>query len=91
MELNINSPKYYKEVYGIDDEIYRLCQEIYVYFNVDDDLYDLQFPINLSGVFLPPEPPKGKGKNKLKPIEEAQNESDNIGSEETYTNTEHST
>ena len=32
MELNINSPKYYKEVYGIDDEIYRLCQEIYVYF-----------------------------------------------------------
>ena len=32
MELNINSPKYYKEVYGIDDEVYRLCQEIYVYF-----------------------------------------------------------
>lgn len=32
MELNINSPKYYKEVYGIDDEIYRLCQDIYIYF-----------------------------------------------------------
>ena len=22
MELNINSPKYYKDVYGVDDEIY---------------------------------------------------------------------
>lgn len=32
MELNINSPKYYKEVYGIDDEIYRLCQDMYIYF-----------------------------------------------------------
>ena len=25
MELNINSPKYYKDVYGVDDEIYRLA------------------------------------------------------------------
>lgn len=32
MELNINSPKYYKEVHGIDNEIYRLCQEMYLYF-----------------------------------------------------------
>lgn len=32
MELNINSPKYYKDVYGIDDDIYRLCQDIYLYF-----------------------------------------------------------
>ena len=32
MELNINSPKYYKEVYGIDDEIYRLCQDMHIYF-----------------------------------------------------------
>ena len=32
MELNINSPKYYKDVYGVDDEIYRLCQDIYIYF-----------------------------------------------------------
>ena len=31
MELNINSPKYYKDVYGVDDEIYRLCQDIYIY------------------------------------------------------------
>lgn len=32
LELNINSPKYYKEVYGIDNEIYRLCQDMYLYF-----------------------------------------------------------
>lgn len=61
-------------------------EEIYVYFNVDDDLYDLQFPINLSGIFLPPEPPKGKGKNRTKTIEEAPNNNENVGSEQTYTN-----
>lgn len=32
MELNINSPKYYKDIYGIDDEIYRLCQDMYIFF-----------------------------------------------------------
>lgn len=32
MELNINSPQYYKDIYGVDDEIYRLCQDIHVYF-----------------------------------------------------------
>ena len=32
MELNINSPAYYKEVYGIDSEIYSLCQSLYQYF-----------------------------------------------------------
>lgn len=28
MNLNINSPAYYAEHYGIDDEIYWLCREI---------------------------------------------------------------
>ena len=32
MELNINSPKYYREIYGVDDEIYNLCQEMHIYF-----------------------------------------------------------
>ena len=66
-------------------------EEIYVYFNVDDDLYDLQFPINLSGIFLPPEPPKGKGRNRTKTIEEVQNNSENVGLFQTYTNTNNST
>jgi hypothetical protein len=32
MELNINSPLYYKEQYGIDDDIYRFCQAAYLFF-----------------------------------------------------------
>lgn len=32
MELNINSPVYYKEHYGIDNEVYRFCQRAYLYF-----------------------------------------------------------
>lgn len=29
MELNINSPSYYKNIYGTDDEIYWMCQGVY--------------------------------------------------------------
>lgn len=32
MELNINSPAYFKEHYGIDDEVYRFCQRTYMHF-----------------------------------------------------------
>ena len=32
MELNINSPAYFKEHYGIDDEVYKFCQKAYVFF-----------------------------------------------------------
>ena len=32
MELNINSPVYYKDIYGIDNDIYRFCQDLYLYF-----------------------------------------------------------
>lgn len=32
MELNINSPVYYKDCYGIDNEVYRFCQRAYLYF-----------------------------------------------------------
>lgn len=28
MELNINSPSYYTNVYGVDDEIYWMCREL---------------------------------------------------------------
>lgn len=28
MELNINSPSYYKNIYGIDDDIYWMCRGI---------------------------------------------------------------
>lgn len=32
MELNINSPVYFKEHYGIDEEVYRFCQKAYLFF-----------------------------------------------------------
>lgn len=32
MELNINSPAYYTNVYGVDDEVYWMCQELSQYF-----------------------------------------------------------
>lgn len=32
MELNINTPVYFKDHYGIDDEVYRFCQRAYLYF-----------------------------------------------------------
>ena len=48
MELNINSPKYYKDVYGVDDEIYRLCQDIYIYFK-DKSYSEI---INIIGIII---------------------------------------
>ena len=32
MEININSPIYYKDIYGIDNEIAQLCQKIHIFF-----------------------------------------------------------
>ncbi|WP_180994710.1 hypothetical protein [Clostridium sp. chh4-2] len=32
MELNINSPAYFTEHFGVDDEVYRFCQKAYIFF-----------------------------------------------------------
>ena len=32
MELNINSPAYFSQYYGVDDEVYRFCQKAYHFF-----------------------------------------------------------
>ena len=32
MELNINSPAYFTEHYGIDDEVYKYCQQLHDFF-----------------------------------------------------------
>lgn len=32
MELNINSPVYFTEHFGVDDEVYRFCQKVYLFF-----------------------------------------------------------
>ncbi len=36
MELNINSPAYYTNVYGVDDEIYWMCRELSQYLKDKD-------------------------------------------------------
>lgn len=36
MELNINSPAYFSENFYIDNEVYRLCQKIYMHFRDKD-------------------------------------------------------
>lgn len=36
MELNINSPAYYTNIYGVDDEIYWTCRELSKYFKDKD-------------------------------------------------------
>ena len=32
MELNINSPAYFTQQYGVDEDVYRYCQRCYEYF-----------------------------------------------------------
>lgn len=32
MELNINSPAYFSEHYGVDDEVYKFCQKAHLFF-----------------------------------------------------------
>ena len=44
MELNINSPVYYKEHYGIDNEVYEFCQRAYLFFK--DKKYSNVLQIN---------------------------------------------
>ena len=47
MELNINSPQYYKAHYGIDDDIYRFCQQLYLFFK-DKEYSDTLSPYDWS-------------------------------------------
>lgn len=42
MELNINSPVYYKEHYGIDNEVYRFTQRAHVFFKAKEYSRTLQ-------------------------------------------------
>lgn len=32
MDLNMNSPAYFSEHYGVDDDVYRFCQRAYLFF-----------------------------------------------------------
>ncbi len=54
MELNINSPMYYKEIYGIDNEIYELCQNIHIFFK-DKKYSDIIDIVGLIPIIAPQE------------------------------------
>lgn len=54
MELNINSPAYFKEHYGIDDEVYKFCQKAYVFFK-DKEYSDTLHIIGIVPVVAPRE------------------------------------
>lgn len=48
MELNINSPAYFSDHYGIDDDVYRYCQKLYTFFK------DKQYSDSLSIIGIMP-------------------------------------
>ena len=54
MELNINTPAYFNQHYGIDDEVYRFCQNAYMYFK-DKDYSDTLHTIGIAPVAVPQE------------------------------------
>lgn len=54
MELNINSPAYFKEHYGIDDEVYRFCQRAYMFFR-DKEYSEILHIIGIVPVAAPQE------------------------------------
>ena len=54
MELNINSPLYYKDHYGIDDDIYRFCQDLYLCFK-DKNYSNLLTTIGIIPILAPSE------------------------------------
>ena len=48
MELNINSPAYFTNHYGVDDEVYRYCQNLHNYFKTPGYLN------GITGEYAPP-------------------------------------
>ena len=36
MELNINSPAYFTNYYGVDDEVYSYCQNLHNFFKTKE-------------------------------------------------------
>lgn len=54
MELNINSPAWFKEHVGVDDEVYRFCQRAYLFFK-DKEYSDTLHTIGIMPVAAPQE------------------------------------
>lgn len=54
MELNINYPAYFKDFYGVDDEVYRFCQRAYLFFK-GKEYSDVLHTIGIMPVAAPQE------------------------------------
>ena len=54
MELNVNTPAYFNQHYGIDDEVYQFCQNAYMYFK-DKEYSDVLHTIGIVPVAAPQE------------------------------------
>lgn len=54
MELNINQPAYFKEHYGIDDEVYKFCQKAHLFFK-DKEYSNMLHVIGIAPVAAPRE------------------------------------
>lgn len=54
MDLNINSPAFFTEHYGVDDEVYRFCQKAYLFFK-DKEYSDTLHIIGIMPVVAPQE------------------------------------
>lgn len=54
MELNVNSPAYYKDHYGIDDEVYSFFQKAYFFF-LDKEYSDTLKTVGIVPIVAPKE------------------------------------
>lgn len=54
MELNINSPGYFKDFYGVDDEVYKFCQKVHLFF-LDKEYSTILHTIGIALVAAPQE------------------------------------
>ena len=54
MELNVNSPAYFTQHYGVDDEVYRFCQTVRLYF-IDREYSDTLHTIGIVPIAAPQE------------------------------------
>lgn len=52
MELNINSPAYFSREYSIDNDVYRYCQKLHLFFK-DKEYSDTLHTIGLMPVAAP--------------------------------------
>lgn len=65
MQLNINSPAYFTDHYGINDEVYRHCRVLYEYF-LDKEYSEKLSVVGITPVIAPKELyNQGKWKEKV--------------------------